>query len=485
MRTHFSARLILLLLIAWGLLTIKISVPFFGYQDSNAAWIANGVRNFQLYGADTLGFMPVFNTGLVTDGHFTYYAHNSPMVLWTASLLLLPFGFHEALLRFIPAAATMVSICALYVIVRRLYNEKLAFWTAALYIFTPMTAFFGRLPSYEALIPLFATLFTAVFIQWMRRPTRGRWLALVVLAVLGVWTATAVILYLLAFAIAVWMLGTPRQRWGYFAILTAGALGTFGWVALYQSHYPDTITDLLSAFSYRSSNQTWVEGSPRFTLIEYLAAQAAHLAVMFTPSTFLLMFVGIWPTFRLGSRESRWIVFALLLGGASWSMVFPNLAYIHDYIKIFVTPPAAIIAANGVAYAYARRTTAARWLHPAVTGMLITIPLGFVAAMLALHGSSDQPDSVAMARDIGARTGERDLILSNLPYIGFQVEFYAFRTIYWQLPPEAALERASQSDEDAYYFFCGEQEELNGLFQPTAEAALSDRCWLIPIVPTA
>ena len=74
---------LLILLVAWALLTVRLDAPWFGIAEENGAWISAAVRNYRLYGADNLWLMQVLNAGPATPETCHYYVHHPPLVVWS------------------------------------------------------------------------------------------------------------------------------------------------------------------------------------------------------------------------------------------------------------------------------------------------------------------------------------------------------------------------------------------------------------------
>lgn len=88
-------RLILLLLLVWGLLVIRLDAPWYGLQEAPRTWVPAGVRNYQTYGLEATGLMVIRNTDPADPADFQYYSHHPPLIIWLPALIAIPVGFNE------------------------------------------------------------------------------------------------------------------------------------------------------------------------------------------------------------------------------------------------------------------------------------------------------------------------------------------------------------------------------------------------------
>jgi lipopolysaccharide export LptBFGC system permease protein LptF len=102
-------------------------------------------------------------------------------------------------------------------------------------------------------------------------------------------------------------------------------------------HESDLFTLLLNAFVFRSSDQSFRAGSEPFTWSAYAARIAVRWITLLTPGTFFLAILGLIWLIRRQERTRVWM-FAWLIGGLIFILVFRNGAYLHDYYLIYTVP---------------------------------------------------------------------------------------------------------------------------------------------------
>lgn len=466
-----SLWVIVVLLSAWALLTIQIGSAWFGHQDANGAWISAAVRNYQWHGLTYLGGLVDLSPN--PNGPPQPYTHHPPLVVWLEALPVLLAGYHEALIRFVAAACTLLSAAALYVLARRLRGERFALWSMIFYLFTPLMAYFGRMPDHEAPALLLVLLFAAVLVDWLRQPTRRGWWTLAALVVLVCWTAWGGLIVVAALGGAALF---DRRRRGAILLLglAAGAalVAFFGYELLFV---PNAISDLIDVFIWRTSSSSLEPGAVAFTAADYLLRLFIRLVTLYTPTLLLLVLVGagvMLPRRGLLRRMTA----ALLVGACAYLLLFRNASYIHDYYLLYTAPAFALLAAAVIDRAGSSRRS--RWLRPLVAALtLVTLPTALYY-LGEFHGSNDSALGLEFAQVVRAQTTPDDLILSNLPSSGPALEFYAERTITWALPPAAALAAAGRASQTVYYLHCDNYSTLPAATPERPAVAINPQCRL-------
>ncbi len=469
MTRHNSNRpylpLVLLLLLLWGLLTLHMNLPWYGHHDANGVWIGAAARNLRVYGVGEIGLVPLLNRSLIPPGTPNYYVHHPPLIVWLVALAESVFGPHEMSARLVSAFSTLISAAAFYVFCRRLYGASRALTCTLLYSFTPMIAYFGRMPNHEPLSLAFTLLFAAVFARWLREPARWRGGLLLSLAALSVWSAWAPLLIVLALCAVGWWYAAASQRWRLIALALGSGAAAVAVPLFYSLYRPDTLDRLANAFLWRTSNRG--ETAATFTWAEFFQEQLVHLLPHATLAVMILALVGIALTIHHERGFHRMIVLALLLAGISYNLIFRSAAYVHDYYKIYLMPALAILAANAIFYLL-RRANIRRFAHPALVGLFITsVPFSVIYGS-RLYGDAEVARfNLDLAQHIASHSAPEDTVLTNLPNHNPTVEYYAFRYVLWNVRPENAPDRAANSP--AVYLFCPWAEPDSNL-EPTVES---------------
>lgn len=464
---RFPFPLLFVLLAAWMFLTLNIYNPWVGHQDANGAWISLAVRNYHWHGFFALDGMIDQNPDIV--GSVSPYLHHPPLAVWLFALPTVAAGYDEAVIRFGAASCTLLSGAALYVLARRLSGRRFALWSAAFYLLTPIMMYFGRMPDHEAPALLFVLLFAAVLVNWLRRPTRRQWWALVVLAALCVWTAWGAL-------IVIGMLGlmalfyTKRRA----AIVMLGVVALAAVAALlgYYTHfYPNTGNDLREAFIWRTSSPILTSQGEIFTWGAYMLRLLLRLVTLFTPTVCALALIGAWYACR-GLLTG--MIAALVGAGIAYVLVFRNAAYIHDYYLLYLAPGLPRQPAPALAL-LPNRTP--RLLRPLVVSLIIATAPAALRYLSELYAGSDDRLPQELAQMLNAKTIPGDQITTNLPTTGLAIEYYAQRRIQWNMSPAEAVARAQTFGGRVYYLYCGDAR-LPDDFSRLETTTINDACRL-------
>ncbi len=468
-KSALSPLLIAVLLLAWALLTIKIGDAWFGHQDANGAWISVAVRNYQLHGFFQQAGLINISTGL--NSPIEPYTHHPPLVVWMETPLALMFGYNEALIRFVAAACTLMSAAALYVLARRLKGQTFALWSTVFYLFTPMTAYFGRMPDHEAPALMFCLLFAALLVDWLRRPTRGKWWLLVLLTVLVGWTAWGGLIMIGLLTLAAFFFTRRRVALLMLGVVAFGAV--IAVLGYFEVVYHDALPDLINAFIWRTSTSSLEPGAASFTAGEYAIRLVVRLITLFTPSICVLILIGACLAFRRRGLLRAFLL-ALVAAGVGYILLFRNASYIHDYYLLYLTPALALLAASAVVFLPRR----SRWLRPLVASLVVVTLPATLYYLNDIYRTSDPTLPLTFAKAVHDQTTPDDLILSNLPDIGFALEFYAERHIAWSQSPAEAEESATTSTGAVYYLHCDNLSKLPANVIRLAEVEVSPDCYL-------
>lgn len=480
------AKLIALLIVTWALLMIRLAAPWYGVQDSYRVWIAASVRNYDRYGLETTGLMVVRTVEPVENVEDLYfYSHHPPLITWVPALITRLVGFHELGVRYGFACVTLIGVAALYVLTRRLIGEKYALWAAFFYALTPFVAYHGRVPGHDPLGMTAALLFGVVMVNWLRQPERPRFLALLMLAWLAIWTAWPGVFLVAGFGLAGFLLGSNRQR---IEMVFIGAITVFAFIVLmvfYQLQWSGSIDSLLEAFNWRSSSALLRPGSRNFTVIEYVAVTLRYILVLGTPSLLIFALLGAFMLRRHSTWKVSIIIAILFAAGVGYELVFRNASFIHDYYWVFIVPPMAIAASVFVVNSRGLNARH-RLLRPLIDGLILSFVLASAYQLWMMHEAARHPILDAIIEAINTEVSPDDILLGYVEAQGYNVatghhnvvQFYTSRAIQWDMLYPDALKVVAQTENPVTYVYCawGIPEALASY---PREAFLGDYCSLI------
>lgn len=486
---------VIILLVMWGLLTLRMDALWFGHHEENGRWISTAARNYVIYGADNLNYL-VTTTPYPTDETEVYrYVHHPPLVVWFVSLSSDIFGRYdeaspyvvgtpyEFAARIVTIFSTMVSLAAFFVIVRRLYTPRIALLALLLYTFTPMIAYFGRMVNHEPLALAFLYIFIAIFINWMRRYTHQRTILLIIFASLAMWSAWAPAFFFVTLGIIALIFGKISHRTGIIAIGVVVGLITSIIPIYYAFAHEETFPKLQEAFLFRTSNQSRSRGSTTFTFMGFIVQQITHMLTAMGFALVVLGSIGIGLVVRLKDRFSDAVVLAMLVAGVLYMLVFRNAFYVHDYYKIYFMPSFAVAAAIVVNHTLSikRRNILRRLGRPLIVSVIIISTVLSVFWLNILHRSGDNEFPNAIVASISQYTNEYDIIYTNIIDSVAAFQYYSYREVYTASSLEQSLSLAEQQEVVSWYLSCrlGEEEAVKLGVDEMQTYDVADICQLI------
>lgn len=483
-------RIIALLLLAWAFLLIGINDTWTGHNSAAGTWLSASIHHWKEQGLATFNYLPVYNDNLgPTDPETAnYYVHHPPLMVWGVGLMANFIGFDEfpsqLAIRFLPISATLFSICAYYVLVRRLLGHSLAYLAMGLYAFTPMVLYYGRMPGYEQIIPALVLLYTAVFINWLRQPTHTRTIFLGILAVLSMWTAWVAVFYLAALGVVTLVYGSHRQR---LQMILIGAITVFATLlipVMYEMLHPGTIQDMIDVFKFRVSNREAGPASDPISLVAFIENILEHTLMFLSFGVVILGVYGLRLLPGRGSFVLR-IALALLVVPFAYLLAFRNAFFFHDYYKTHFLPVLALSATLTIQSGWnARRRGRERFAKPLVLSIMLCSYIVAAGWLLLLHQSNDNPFSAQLIQELPQYTQAEDRILSNSQRPYLDVSYHAYRNIEWGILIEEVEDWVSESPRDAFYLLCLSAETVeiyDGTFSDWPYELLGGECRLIDL----
>jgi 4-amino-4-deoxy-L-arabinose transferase-like glycosyltransferase len=490
--------LVIILLLMWAVLTVRINAGWYGHHDENGRWISTAVRNYNLYGAENLAYLVTTNSSPATPETAEYYVNHPPLIVWTAWLSSTLFGRYqsgmpypdawptEMAVRLVSIFATMINLSAFYVLCRRLLGTRLAILCLCLYSFTPMIAYYGRMPNHEPLVLPFICLFAAIFVNWMRRFTLAQTVVMALCAVIAMWTAWAAAFFFGTLGIVALIYGQKQQRWTIIGIGIITIAATILVPVFYELQRPGSIDTLLKAFTFRTSTRNLDRASEDFTLTQYLLQLISHMFVTMSFGVTILGAWGIVLSIRNKTGLTRAVILALLLACVGYMLVFRNAFHVHDYYKIFYMLSFAIGAAIAVNHLWLLpRHRMGRYARPFVVGILLYSLIAGVYWFNVLHRTSMKPILHEIVASLPTYTQESDIILTNLSGIFPMIDYYTYRTLVYDITPQEAINRAEAGNEHIKYLFCvlsdGDGTIFDDVFGESSVTVVTDDCRLVEL----
>lgn len=158
----------IIILIALAIRLYNINSPIIGYHSWRQADTAAIARNFHEHGYHLL--YPQIDWGGNSDG---YVETEFQIYPYAVALLYGAFGTKEFLGRLLSLIFSLVTIYALYLLVRRHIDERTALWACTIYSIIPLSIYYSRAFMPESALIMCSVLGIYLFSRWIES---GRWL---------------------------------------------------------------------------------------------------------------------------------------------------------------------------------------------------------------------------------------------------------------------------------------------------------------------
>jgi len=291
-----------LLLLALAVRLVKISQPYVDEWSFKQGTIAMIAENFYRNGFNI--FYPQINWAGNSAG---YIGTEFPLIPFLASLLYVPFGVHEWIGRSVSVLFSVASLPFLYLLVRKISNERSAAFAAAIYALTPLSIFASRSFMSDMTSLSFSVVALYLFSQWLERSNHWPLLLAASLA-----TAFAILVKPTAAIIGAPLLYMAWEEHGWRLVFRPklwvfAALSLLFPIAWYLHAYLITLSYPPHQFA-GSDGVALVDGRVYAAIVDRLIASSL------TPLVAVSMVAGLFlPSPAKHGRIFHWWLFALCL----------------------------------------------------------------------------------------------------------------------------------------------------------------------------
>lgn len=323
-------------------LSLRLAAPFETDLEEGLAQYGLYARNYVKHGMAVSGGAPLNLAGPLEaypSLREQIYSHRPPVVSLLMGAAAAVFGLHEAVLRGVCVAASLLALCLFRAVGARLVGPGQALIATALLAALPIFSYYAVAVVHPVFGLVGALSIYLLYLRWREKPDGTR------LAFLLAGTFFACFLDWPAFfgAGAVGLLhavagGRPRwiatSVWG----CAVGAFGTFlGYLYLLDPEHMRPLKMLLLSGAGH--------GEP-IPILEYLKTEAREVGVHFTVAgvvTAALGLPGLSP--RRDFRHAALLSLAFL--GAD-EVLFMNMCWWHSYLTFPLGPVVALLAVRGL-----------------------------------------------------------------------------------------------------------------------------------------
>ncbi|MBI2327777.1 glycosyltransferase family 39 protein [Candidatus Curtissbacteria bacterium] len=443
--------LILILIFAGILISINLDKPFIGHHDWNGAWYSNFARNFTRYGLLQTKFGSVLNYDFVNPSDFRYFTHYPPLLPILLFVSFKIFGISEWSARIVPLLFSLATISAIYFLGLKFFDKKTAVLAAAISTVFPIMIYFGTMPVQEVLVLPLVLVSVYFYFVFFEKPDRGNFLKLI--AVLFISHLTNWPAYYLTPLFFLHFLIFAKSKW---KLQLALAFPVFS-LLMFGLHMAHLIWltgkpfggGMIEVFLYRANFGEKLIG---YSTLNFLKTQARMLVVYFTRLAIVLSAVSLlWMIIKMKNHQiERQVQLITILGifGVTHNLIFRNMAFIHDYMIIYLLPFFAIGASHGF-FLIVKNFR----ISKTIQFILVTIILALVLFernqfVRTLKTSQNFSEGVRLGLIIKKLTqsGQKALILSPdfKKYYEVFTGYYADRNIDYDLPPLEKMQLTMQ-----------------------------------------
>ncbi len=423
--TWHTAALLGILLAALVLLTWDINAPFVRQGSYDEIIYTLHASAYDRYGLVETRLALVYPAGdpaapLTDTDH-----HASRSVLLTILLTVIykSLGYHEWAGRLIGIASTLVSLLALHSIAKRLWTKRIALIATLVMALTPSMVIFGR--ETWTVPPQIACWLVAIYlyVRWFQTERPFNLWGMAVCLTLGILFSPWSGLFLPPFIALHGLIFDHKHRWRI--LVWSGGAGLVA-MLLFAAHLtwlgPVAWQDLFERVALRAG-VSGVDTSPSIAV--WLAKMGWRISGWNTPvATLLGILVLAAATRRIIKQRkatlSDQILIILAAAGLTILLVFPQLAWVHHYVSVFVVPYLSVASALAIDALLTQTPH-----HKLALIGVIVLTLGWLGSSVAMINIQSQyrlrEFDVFAQLDQSLQPGDRVLVAGEVP---FTFQFY-------------------------------------------------------------
>ncbi|PIS09366.1 hypothetical protein COT75_01670 [Candidatus Beckwithbacteria bacterium CG10_big_fil_rev_8_21_14_0_10_34_10] len=367
--------LFLILLLAFFLLGKDINEPFWGQHEFNNVFYSNIAKNYLRYGFLETKLGQVTNYGVVSAKDFTYHTYHPSLYPILLALFFKIFGIFEWSARLLSIIFSLLFLFLVNLILKNIYQIKQGFLYLLLAIFTPLFLYYARLPVFEPIIAPFILLTVYLYFIW-RKKQKKKYFVLILLSLFVCQMIEWPGFYLSLILVGHYLIFPLKKSRIFFGIcLFALSAGSFLLIVGHQYLLTGEIYGgLASSFVRRVKG---LGGHQPFTLLQLFRLELSRARSFLTSTVLFLSLFWLLNYFKelikrkkISSKDHFLILF--LIFGLLHLVIFPNIAWYHDYMLYYLFPPILLTASLGLKKIYSY----APGLKPLILAVILVLIYG-------------------------------------------------------------------------------------------------------------
>lgn len=335
----------LLFFLTFLLLNINSNKEFSGVHDWNGARNGNIARNYLRYGLLETKLGQTENSGKVSKEDFKYYTHFPPTLTLLMAASFKAFGVTEWAGRLIPILATSGVIVLIFLIGELLFDWEIGLLAALLSLATPMVLYFGKNPAQEPLVVFFVLLSYFGFLNLSKgKKYKVIFVGGLILAQLTTWAGFFLIPALTLVRVLKKDIQGVKKLIPFWILSVALFIVYLFYVRSLTGSF--TGGGLFDALLQRSgiSEMGKIEN---LNLLTYLNQMRLWYTTLFTLTLCLLS--SLWLISKVAIRkftDKELGILTLGIFGITYSLIFINSSYIHNYLIFYMLPFISLASAS-------------------------------------------------------------------------------------------------------------------------------------------
>jgi 4-amino-4-deoxy-L-arabinose transferase-like glycosyltransferase len=322
-----TIRYFLISILVFGLLSFKLTQPFWGHHEFNGVFYGMIAKNYLRYGIIKTRGAQVTNLYPTPREQWSFHANHPATYPLFLSLVFKFFGSHEYVSRLVSIFASIVGVLLLVKLVEEIFPSPYSWLGAIAILFSPLFLYYGSMPVFEAL--LFPVIVAGLYLYWTEKQAKRLYLLFLIclLACLIDWPGFWLPIWLAIYELV-------RQKRKRVILTLSGSIAlALAIIVLYQLVSLGSLANILAVGSYRLGVTKQPYTLPGwFDLL--LARTRAFLGLPIIASAGL----GFFYTFFKQKKERFWFLLITLGLGLSHIFVFRNITWYHDYMLYHLLP---------------------------------------------------------------------------------------------------------------------------------------------------
>ena len=420
------------ILICW---IMVINKPFIDNSSYNDAAFSNIGRNYLKLGFLETKFGPIWEVNPKQPPPYFYYLHHPPLTGILVGFAFKIFGVHEWSARLFPILFSLGWLFLIYLITKKLYDEKKAVISLTVAVLMPITFIYGKLISHEPFTLFFCLFMLYAYLKYLDDNQWFRWIIIgLALGLLSGWP-----IFYMSFLIFIHYTFIVKKQpvnpksifFDRFVLLLLMPVLFFCTWLLYSAWLTGSINGVSNLHSGKLAYEGLFERLSNVADFNKLF-NTKYLIVLLTSLFNKLLTYITAPVIMLSTyyfanktKSKDYILPGLLVFGLIHILIFSSGGVTaHDFWVYYFIPCMAITSAITITKIKTRSLL--------VMISIIFILLSYQTVQEAIKFDKDK-DLYDMGQKIGSITKANETIGVIHGYYGPVIEFYANRYFEWDI----------------------------------------------------